>query len=545
MNITLQPPSTELVDAQLLSLVAACWEYDDRAGDPPPFAITDIPMPLDPLYANGEWNEARRRAMDMIGLKKRPSRNFQALIQSLSITKRGARRRRKRPTLPASITPEDALKAQLFMLCDDPAATKSAWIYAIKWILSVYSQAASDSGAPPKHPLAPLVRAVQASKTASPVVPMQPSRAPNGIIPSTMHTARAFGYLPDIPALPAPMPGPQQPSLLPNFNPPPALIIPIDMIYTPPHANHSSLARGKAAPLPKRIFFEILTAIPKEGRNMQDTWQMECTLRDFKNWLYPPTREGATNFQMGRHLEQIRIALWEVSNIRMQRTLPRAKAPTDWLPIAVRGLPTADLNSPIILDIRLPPGSSGGALIDREAMRHYGRVSALQYSAALGLAYYWDKYATQQGNRILATKPQIAKNSQGHAIGARGETLLNSQGHPITGYNDPRIVFLDANGDAVMGKSLADRRAAAARERNWPAIRRIPTLSSADLLALCYPEEIADVINSPRRRDKLSRAKNALMKMQADRHCVIEPEESETGEIAWRILPETPAALTR
>lgn len=101
--------------------------------------------------------------------------------------------------------------------------------------------------------------------------------------------------------------------------------------------------------------------------------------------------------------------------MRIERTLPGSAVPSLWLPIAVRAMPVADLDSLVVFDIELPPGSSGGALIARHSMRRYGLVSAPQRSASLGLAYFWDRYGTFNGRRILATRPRVARNQDGLA----------------------------------------------------------------------------------------------------------------------------------
>lgn len=533
-------PPADLSQAHIDNVARACWQLDHDSNSPPPIATSEIPMPNSRLYAKNEWREAQRRALALLGLQRKPRRSLARLMQDIQAAQNGnAPKRRARRGSPLSAADSDKIEA--FIMCDDPAADAAVWLYALEWTLTLYPQIAAIRGDQPKHPIAPLVRAMQSTRS----VAMPPSRIANGIIPSTMHAARALGYLPELPADNYAQPGPQQPSLLPNFNPPPSLVIPTDMIYTAPQETAPDRQRGRAAPIPKRIFFEILTAIPKEGRALDEVWQMACTLRDLKEWLYPPTAASRSNFNMKRHLQIIRHALFEVGNIRMQRTLPGAKAPTDWLPIAVRALPTADLDSPVIFDIRLPPGSSGGALIDRQAMRHYGRISALQYSAALGFAYYWDMYGTHKGNRLLATKPKIAANAQGHALDAQGRVILNKQGHPISGYTDPRIVFLTEDNSPALGRTLGERRAAAARERNTEAQRRFPPLSNIDILTLCYPEEAGTLAETKYRRQKLARAKDAIRQMANDDYCIIEETEISETETGWRVLPQDPQAFAR
>ena len=157
--------------------------------------------------------------------------------------------------------------------------------------------------------------------------------------------------------------------------------------------------------------------------------------------------------------------LWEVDQIRIQTTLPGYKAPGLWRPVGVTLMPRAHLDSPIIFDIELPPGSVGGAMVDRSAMRYFGVKSAPQYAASIGLPYYWNKFGTHRnGTRpIQATRPRILRNREGLALGDGGEVLLDQRGLPVAGFNDERLVFLDKSGKPVQGRTLAQRRKLAAR----------------------------------------------------------------------------------
>ena len=112
---------------------------------------------------------------------------------------------------------------------------------------------------------------------------------------------------------------------------------------------------------------------------------------------------------------------------------------------------------------------------------------------------------------------------------------MGQRDQPVAGFNDDRLVFLDASKRPVQGRALAERRGLAARERN-PYANRYPVLLNQDILMLCYPADAAELTGNLRYQ-RLARAKQAIQAMEEVGYCIIEPAEGQFGERGYRILP--------
>ena len=286
-----------------------------------------------------------------------------------------------------------------------------------------------------------------------------------------------------------------------------------------------------------RIFFEAITEMPRDARKRGGRWRLEMTLRDLRDRLYPRAEGQRHDFNPKRDTPLLRAALFEVDQMRVPVRYGQHNAWGDWRPVSVTLMPRPDLNSPITLDIEVPPGTGGGAMIDRFPMRYYGLKSGPKYAASIGLAYYWDKYGTHgRGTRPIRRRA--------HACGETRMIRLLALTAPcclMTGTNPfaPTMTtdwYSSMKPDKlVQGATLEDRRAAAARERNASA-DLYPPLVSADILELFYPKDGAEVHGSTR-RTQLQRAKAALDAMAADGYCIIEETAGTLGEPTYRILP--------
>ena len=388
-----------------------------------------------------------------------------------------------------------------------------------------------------KHPFVSLIEAW--FKLPSQI---EPERKRVGILPSSLRGARALEYLPGLAPEEAPLGNQGQEAMLPGLASIEGTIVPTAIVQTWARGGGTELNRGRGAPLSKRIFYEVLTEMSFDARRIPGRKHIILTLRDLRDWLYPREDGKRHNFRPQRDIEKIRDALWEVDQMRIKVIPPGDKVPTNWRVIDVRAFPDPHLDSRVEFYIELPPGSSGGALIDRYAMRRYGLVSAPQHSASLGMAYYWDKYGTYNGRRILATRPRVARNSEGNAIGADGQAILDQRQRPITGFSDESLIFLNEAGYPVQGRTLSERRKLAHRERN-PAVDRYPVLLANDLLMLCYPESAADLNSNTSRKSRnlrfkrLERAKDTLEQMEDDGYCVIESAVGDLGEAGYRVMP--------
>lgn len=383
-----------------------------------------------------------------------------------------------------------------------------------------------------KHPLAPLIVAWFNRPLA-----IRPSNSRAGVIPSSMEGMRGQVYLPGLAPVESALGEQDALVMLPGFASFEDSIIPTSLIATWKAGGGHAKGRGQGAPLGMRSFFEFLTMARYSDRRVGKRLRIEMTLKQYRDIHYSIQKSGRSTFKTKQDLNKVLAALKEVDEMRVRAVLPGYDVPTRWRPINITAMPEADLGSPIVADVELPPGSARGAMIDRHALRFFGRKSAIQYVAALGLAYYWDRYGTHSKSKrpIMATRPLIARSTQGLAIGTDGDVLLNNQRKPITGFSDNRLVFLDTEGNKVDGANVAERRRMAARERN-PAADRYPILRNYDLLMLCYPEDAGELAGNISRQ-RLHRSKEALSSMEQRGYCIIERLEGSLGEEAYRILP--------
>ena len=101
-----------------------------------------------------------------------------------------------------------------------------------------------------------------------------------------------------------------------------------------------------------------------------------------------------------------------------------------WRPVTVRADSFDSLNSAVLLDVRLPPGSGGGSLIDRAKLRAYGLDAATAYRGYLSAAYHWNEHGTRLGRRIQPTLPRVKRNPDGLVIDQAGKVIREPGGRP-------------------------------------------------------------------------------------------------------------------
>ena len=169
-----------------------------------------------------------------------------------------------------------------------------------------------------------------------------------------------------------------------------------------------------------------------------------------------------------------------------------------WRMVGVLGLPTAATrpNDPVAFRVEHLPGSGHGPMIDRDALRRWGLASAPAWRAFLRLAYVWDKAkAANNGARIYATRPVVARGPGGVILGADGKPLRNRRGAVVTDWSDRRAVHLGAN------RKPAGAGNPSAWELN-PAADRVPVLGPDDLIRLAFD---GDLDTNRRKRLHLAR----------------------------------------
>ena len=273
--------------------------------------------------------------------------------------------------------------------------------------------------------------------------------------------------------------------------------------------------RGRGAPLAQRLFVEVLTAVPIADRDPEWITAPPITLRDLFTWCWPRWYDRKANRMRGgynraKHLEPLRRALLELDNIRIEYGRYERRL------IRVDDLPTdaTRLDDPIRFHIRHIPGSDRGPLIERTSVRRWGLTSAAAYRSTIRLAYLWDDAkARNNGSRIFATRPAVARGPGGVIVGADGKPLRDHRGAVVTDWSDRRAVILGANGKLACADNPP------AYERN-PAADRVPMLGRDDLIRLAF--DAAPDLTPTTRRWRLHNARHALAAMEAAGEVVIE-----------------------
>lgn len=281
-----------------------------------------------------------------------------------------------------------------------------------------------------------------------------------------------------------------------------------------------SSQRGPGAPMALRVFVEAMTLLwqgERRGRR-----RVRLTLRDVRDWLYPNHPE---RYEAKRIVGPVRRALSQVDHLRVDAILPGAKTSTLWRPVSVTGYPRDSLDSPVIFDIELPPGSDVGALVDRHALRIAGVKSALKYRALLTLYIEWNRYGTHAGKCIQAKRPRVLRDRNGGLLDVRGNPIIDRRGRPESRWS--KGVYVGADGKPTTAQG-------AVREWN-PERKRYPIYTNDELLTLCYP--LRDVTAMSRRR-RLQDARRALEYLEKDGYLTLERDAlRKDGAHGWRVMP--------
>ena len=234
-----------------------------------------------------------------------------------------------------------------------------------------------------------------------------------------------------------------------------------------------SLAQGNGAPVPLRLFVDILLCLPPEIRRNVGPQKVFVTLRQLRDAIWP------NGWQRGRDYPKL---------VRAMNYLTTSGVPWKggiWRPITVRNVPV-ELDDKAIFEVELPPGSGRGPLVSRPAAHQLGLISAPAYRLYLNLTGYWDQFGTYNGHLIGPTIRMVRRNKARHLIDARGQ-IVTENGKPARRASHPRAVELvDAAGTPL-------------RERN-PAVTKYPSITLDQLARMAYAEH--DLYNGIRRMRK-------------------------------------------
>ena len=288
-----------------------------------------------------------------------------------------------------------------------------------------------------------------------------------GILPESWRDGRHYDYLPlkthPYPEPPGSMAGDQH--LLPLAELQQSVIVPVLPLALYDSGTGPMATRGRGAPYAQRLFVEILLDVGRLDRVPGQTARVEVTLRELVAWLWP---NGWKRTRSAGRLGDLQILQRELLILDSMRILWERML---WRLVAVQALPTENsrMEDVIVFRVEHLPGSEHGPLLDRDRLRRFGTVSAPAWRAYLRLAYLWDAVkGKNNGARIYATRPVVARDRRGVLVGANGKPLRDQRGAVVKDWSDPRAVILGANGKPVSASNPP------AYERNPAADRVCP-----------------------------------------------------------------------
>ena len=194
-----------------------------------------------------------------------------------------------------------------------------------------------------------------------------------------------------------------------------------------------------------------------------------------------------------------------------------------WLPVVARSYPTmeSDRDFPIVLDVELPPNSTQGPMVLKEAVRMTGKRSMPQFNAYLAISDIWDRFGTQDGRITDPTRPVEKRDTDGYLLDADNKHILGASGRPLKNiYHKEAVRQLE-------------------RERN-PKANRYPIFSTLDLIKAAYPHIDAENLTPKKKAKYLDRSKKVFKTLKEAGHILIEEvpiEEVAEAPGDWRILP--------
>ena len=252
-----------------------------------------------------------------------------------------------------------------------------------------------------------------------------------------------------------------------------------------------------------RIFFEAMMALdPGEIRK-----DLMFRLGDLIDFLYPNGKFHWTN-----QMPHIKRALSVLHTYATVPWIDDQGSLREWRPVVVRTplMDDATRDTPIYIDVKMPPDARRGHLVIKDIHRETGMKSAPQWNAYHVAAHLWDKYGTVKGKLVDPTRPVERRDTENRLVDATGTPLVNRNGKEIKSAYHPEAIHQ------------------LPREPNTDGIKRYPVLSWDDLIRACFPNGYP----ANNRRLFLKRAKKHWQQLEDDGIIVIHKEHD-----GWRILP--------
>lgn len=265
-------------------------------------------------------------------------------------------------------------------------------------------------------------------------------------------------------------PGPAGPAplsdglMLPGLEPPESLAGVVRPMLVHPYDDSRlrSRTRGRGATLLERaVVFGLLSLPPDARRDAASGLAVSVELAP-ADWVRDFWPHGRHKGQRGRLLfDDLQRALWGLGSVTLRYRAPDAPPdvePGHWSPVVARYVPS-DWRDKIVYDVRLPPGSAGGFLVDRHQLRAHGVHSAPVFRAYLALRQYFDRFGGVNGMLTRAFAPD-------------GSRLPNADRYPV-------IPDVDLWALAFQSLADADQRDEGRRLRGAAAVRHVLTILEA------------------------------------------------------------------
>ena len=248
----------------------------------------------------------------------------------------------------------------------------------------------------PRHPAAPFIDAWIAAR------PLPSNVRRLGIFSGPTAAPRDVDSRLPIPRAPGPAEQPPG-QWLPGMAPPESLagVVRPALVHAYDDSRLLSLARGRGATLLERgLVFALLSLAPDARRDAANGRTVPVEL-DASTWVADFWPGGPQRGKRRAALfHDVIEAMHGVSRIGFSYTAPDGSAQV-WFPVTLRARPV-DWQGAVVYDVRLPPGSAGGFLVDRHRLRAYGVDSAPAFRAYLAVRQYFDRFGTVKGRMTRA-----------------------------------------------------------------------------------------------------------------------------------------------
>ena len=257
-------------------------------------------------------------------------------------------------------------------------------------------------------------------------------------------------------------------------------------------------------PMPIRLFWEANFAL-SQGVT-QET--IRFALGDLLQFLNPNGK-----YNRHEHLPYVLNALHSLFFLRIPyRDNPdNPKTEVDWIPVLPRTVPNVNSgdDASIILEVKLPPDTRQGMMIEKEKIRQLGKYSAAKTNAYLTACWIFDQYGTMRKGIIDPTRPLEQRDAEGFLLDENGNRIVTPRGKPIRNLFAP---------EAIRQLPRVDNKSRKA----------YPILNFADLTRACYPKGYPQGENAKYQK----RALKAWQDLEKEGVVVIERLQS-----GWRIMP--------